>query len=327
MGTGSSVPDVIKRLDRAASSESGEDEGGAGGQTVNAHGVGSGGNPVGGTRSKFLDAFLRVLRAADVGRLVADASLDQLDELNRVLCRPAVTELERKLAKTAKEAQPVVKILLRTSGDDHRHFKDGEENNDGGLYDGGIISEVLGPEGHRIVVHRAVSWALAASFYAPSSPPDGTGRDVIDTLHSLLCCGGFVHGLGIDVAAKHNKRNIGEDGEDGAGGFGAADSDGAGGFNGIDNESDDEVAFSDVALMPLSGADWGSYEQLPSQSALWVLRHGCLARLRTLGACAHFACAGVRSSCCCPAPPAAVLPPLVPRPPVPRPPSDQHTLV
>ena len=254
--------------------------------------------------SKFLASFLRLLRAADVGKLVAEASLDQLDELNRVLCRPAVTELERKLVQASREAQPTIKMLLTASGDDHG-FKDGEENNDGGLYDGGIISELLGPEGHRAVVHKAVDWAVTAASYAPASPPDGTGDEVIDDLHRFLCCGGFIHGLGIDNnGASSTKRSTRDlhalvDNGGSGGGHGSAAAaavtggDAAAGHQDPSSPSSLQLAGSATSVtitktrssLHRIGDDFGRLHALPPQAALRQLHDGAVVRLRELGEC------------------------------------------
>jgi hypothetical protein len=140
------------------------------------------------------------MRRVDMSSLMRVASLDQLDELNRTLCRPICTALERKLTQAASEAQPTLDLLL--AGSEDGAFDKGDENDDGGLYDGGIISELLGPEGHRAVARKAATWAVKASSYAPAAPASASsiGAAIVEQLQQMLCCSGFVHGVGMDQA-------------------------------------------------------------------------------------------------------------------------------
>ena len=220
--------------------------------------------------TSFLDSFLQALEETDVGKIVAAASIEQLDELNRVLCRPVATELERKLSKAAKEAEPTIKILVTASNDGS--FEDGEEHNDGGLYDGGIISELLGPEGHRNVVHKAVNWAITAASFAPTSPPDGCGAEVVESLRRFLCSSGFIHGLGIDEVVPSKKRQsaASRDMLEDSDGSLVPDTTSAGSSGNLRNKFEE------------AGAS-GTQSTQHGNRALRSLRTGCMSRLWKLG--------------------------------------------
>ena len=255
--------------------------------------------------AKLLSAFLRLLRGANVNEILSAATLDQLDELNRVLCRPVLTELERKLSKIANEMQPTVQLLL--AGSANGTDGTGVTHDDGGLYDGGVISELLGPEGHKAVIHKTVGWAITVASYRPAfgQLAAASGEDVADELRRVLCCAGFIQGIGVDRMSRKQKNTGGTGavaGDDADSRSASPDASSLGSSN-PPSPSNTKTKKSrkkkkgrkSTATLASRGSlrdldDFtkkkrgGAMEvKLSNKPAISVLNHGCLQRLRGLG--------------------------------------------